>query len=462
MRISGSVVCSLKARLQSFLENASSVAEKSAEAEYKAALKSFADTMSIAMASHSIDSRVKRLRAIFLQGNEEGPFAVFGDSIMRTSAINALFINSFAAHSLELDDWLPLGILHPGASLVPSLTLVAQKSDMSIEDVLRGIIFGYQFAEQLGRWLGKSHYKIWHNSSTIAGMAVGASLSWLDGGSEEQILNSVVIAATYAGGFMPLLNKLVSIKPLSPSHASIVGYFSYLLNSTFSGLNRNLEDVEQKMCQLLTKQCEEFPEDESASPAIFRVGYKVFPTCRNSHTTIQAAIKLSQKVDPSQIESIQIEVFEEAAQVADVRFPTSIEEAMFSLSFLAAASLVKKWIGLKEIRESLSDPQVRDLERKVRISVREDYTLSFPSKHPVTVRIKLKSGETLEEYEEIPYGDPSRNLSEELLYEKIKSLAEYSGNEKISKFVDLILKKRNNIRINELIDELSGEEKKNG
>ncbi len=450
----------VKSRLNDFLMNASEVAEKANYAEHTAALNSLIDTISIAMASHSIDTRVKKLRASILEGKTTGKFSIFGESILKSDAINALFINSFAAHALELDDWLPMGMLHPGASIIPSALLLGEKNDLTLEDITTGIIYGYQLAEHIGRWLGRSHYRTWHNTSTVAGIAIGAMLVWMEEGNEERITNAVLIATTYAGGLMPLVNKLVSVKPLSPSHASLIGYYSYLTSQAFTGLVKDIEAVESKICSSLTEQCDNIEDDESKTPAILRVGYKIFPTCRNSHTTIQAAIKLSEKVDPALIESIQLEVFEEAAQVADITFPTTIEEAMFSLSFLTAASLVKKWIGLKEISESLSDPLVRELEKKVKVNIREDYTMSFPKKHPVTIRVTMKTGEVLEEHEEIPLGDPSKTLPKDALYEKLRSLAKYSGNENILNLIELILKERINIRINDLIDKLSKEENK--
>lgn len=450
----------MRSRLEDFLAKASEVAEKANYAEHKAALNSLADTISIAMASHTIDSRVKKLRESILAEKGRGEFAVFGESIIRADAVSSLFINSFAAHALELDDWLPLGMLHPGASIIPSAIFLGEKRDLSLEDVTMGIIYGYQLAELIGRWLGRSHYRTWHNTSTVAGMAIGAMLTWMDGGSEEQITNALLIATTYAGGFMPFVNKLVSVKPFSPSHASMIGYYSYTISSAFHDLGKDIGAVESRICSLLTKQCENIEIEENEPPAIMRVGYKIFPTCRNSHTTIQAALKLSEKIDPSQVESIQLEVFEEAAQVADITFPTTVEEAMFSLSFLTAASLVKKWIGLKEIAEALSDNLVRELERKVKISVRDDYTAYFPKRHPITLRVKLKSGEVLEQHEEIPLGDPSSTLPKEALYEKLRSLASYSGNKKILKFIELILKESSDIKINDLIEKLSSEEMK--
>ncbi|MEM0021043.1 MAG: MmgE/PrpD family protein [Fervidicoccaceae archaeon] len=443
-----------KGKLRELLDNAAEIAERANFREHKAALTSLIDTISIAMASHSIDSRVKKLREILLQnGSGRGDAIVFGERMIRVDDTTALVLNSFAAHSLELDDWLPLGILHPGASIIPSAVLLAQKKDLSLEEITAGIIYGYQIAEEFGRWLGRSHYRTWHNTSTVAGVAVAAMLSWIDEREDDSILSSMLLAITYAGGFMPLINRLVVIKPMSPAHASLVGYYSYMMSEAFTSLSRETYDVEEKICSILSKQCENNPQTER-EPAVLRIGYKIFPTCRNSHTTIQASLKLSNQVDLNNIDSIELEVFEEASEVADVVSPSTLEEAMFSLTFLTATALVKKWVGLKEIFESLSDPLVREIEKKVRVRVREDYTAYFPKKHPVTVRVKMKNGTVLEEHEDIPYGDPSKTLTEDVLYEKLRSLSQYSGNRRILKFIDLTLKNNNNMKINQLFREV--------
>ena len=442
--------------LMRFLLNASDVTEKANFKEHRAALLSIADTISVAMASHSIDARVKNLKASLLEGTKaKGEAAIFGNKIEKADDITALAINSFASHSLELDNWLPLGMLHPSSSIVPAAILLAQKKDLSLEDVADGIIYGYQLSESLGRWLGRSYYKIWHTTSTIGGMSVAAMLSWMDENDDERIMNSLLLALTYSGGHMPLINKLVSIKPVSPMHASIIGYYSFKMNNAFKGLIREADGIESKICGNLSNNCATVDETWDQESAVSRLGYKIFPACRNSHTTIQAAIKLSGKVDLNSIESIELEVFEEAAQVADIRSPTTLEEAMFSLSFLTVTALAKKWVGFKEIQEALSDTFLRELEKKVKIRVRDDYTAFFPEKHPITLKVKLKDGGTLEEYEEIPYGDLSHNISDEAIIEKLRSLSEYSGNKKILKFVNLILKENIDIKINELIEKIS-------
>lgn len=448
--------------IEKMILRAEEIATNSENRELEAAFWSFVDTTTIAMASYTIDTRTRKF-IDSLTRNDNGNFTILANLGKKASSIVALSSNAFAAHALELDDWLPSGMIHPGASIVPSVFLIAEENSLSIKDILKGIIFGYELAEQLGSWLGRTHYNSWHNTSTVGGMSVAATLSWLRGKELKEILNSVYSAATYSGGLMPLINRIVSIKPLSAVHAAVIGYLSSVLGSNLLSSSRTTSDIENRICAHFSKKCNNIDENsiKNKQAAILRVGYKIFPVCRNSHTAIQSAIKLHNRIGQipwDSISKIVIETFQEAYQVADIVEPENIEEAKFSLTFLTAVALVKGWVGFKELYESLNDQEIRKLEKKVIVKIREDFTESFPDKQPTKVTVFLKNGFVIEEYEDIPYGDQKNKLNSDALINKIKGLAEYSKNTKILKFLNIMMEKDFNMNITEAIEAVKANE----
>ncbi|MCD6243745.1 MAG: MmgE/PrpD family protein [Candidatus Korarchaeota archaeon] len=75
-------------------------------------------------------------------------------------------------------------------------------------------------------------------------------------------------------------------------------------------------------------------------------------------------------------------------EVARIETPTSLEEALFSLKFLVATSLLYGSLGLDSIERALNDPKVREIEHKVKVLVDMELSSRFPSEQPALVRVK--------------------------------------------------------------------------
>ena len=57
-----------------------------------------------------------------------------------------VFLSGFAAHVLELDDGHRHGMIHLGASIVTAVLDAAKKENLKSDNVLRGIVMGYEVA----------------------------------------------------------------------------------------------------------------------------------------------------------------------------------------------------------------------------------------------------------------------------------------------------------------------------
>lgn len=67
------------------------------------------------------------------------------------------FLNGFAAHVLELDDGHRHGMIHLGASIVSAVLEVAKKEGLKSDNVLRGIVMGYEVAVRCARATQSGH-----------------------------------------------------------------------------------------------------------------------------------------------------------------------------------------------------------------------------------------------------------------------------------------------------------------
>ncbi len=435
--------------LKRIIEESLATLSRAGRREYEKARLHLIDIIAVASAGFKLDPKPPIIYRSICSG--DGPSTIFG-LWRKTSPLQAAVINSFSAHVLELDDWLPEGFIHPGASIVPSVLAVCESLNCTLEDVLEALILGYEVAGRIGMFLGRKHYRRWHTTSTAGGVASAVAISYLRGLSTCDIIKAAATAVAYSSGIWCIIGKEVAVKPMSPMHAAFLGMISPLLTSyVVSSLDKTL-DPSNHVCNIVSAEC----NLESITPnwdfAINKAGFKLFPACRNSHTVIQAAINLHGKADPLKISRIVIEVFEEAFQVADIKFPLTVEEAKFSLSYLASIGISRGWVGLSELKEGLRDPVVRKLEGLVEIKVREDFTEEYPIKQPARVIVYLNDGEKLESYEEVPLGDINHPLSEEKLMQKVRMLSRDSRDPKLWEIIKALRNALLNTRINEIFD----------
>ena len=86
-----------------------------------------------------------------------------------------VFLHAFAAHVLELDDGNRHGMIHLGASIVSAVFDVAEKGNLKSEDLLRGIVMGYEVAVRCAKALKPGHKKRGYHVSGTCG-TIGSAL----------------------------------------------------------------------------------------------------------------------------------------------------------------------------------------------------------------------------------------------------------------------------------------------
>ena len=96
----------------------------------------------------------------------------------KTDPLSAALINGFNAHTLELDDGQRFAMIHLGAAVIPALLTV--KPEVQEEDLLRGIVMGYEAACRTAIAMQPSHKELgFHATGTCGtiGAAVGTAFA---------------------------------------------------------------------------------------------------------------------------------------------------------------------------------------------------------------------------------------------------------------------------------------------
>ena len=135
-----------------------------------------------------------------LQGRPES--TIVGCDIS-TNAITAALANGMMAHADETDDSHAPSLTHPGCSIVPSALAVAEKHRRSGQELLRGVVLGYDVGTCLALSLGGGafldHYD--HSSHAFGGAfgscAAASALSRLD---RQEVENALAYCVQLVSG----------------------------------------------------------------------------------------------------------------------------------------------------------------------------------------------------------------------------------------------------------------------
>jgi 2-methylcitrate dehydratase PrpD len=146
--------------------------------------------------------------------------------------------------------------------------------------------------------------------------------------------------------------------------------------------------------------------------------FKPHACVRHAHYGLEAAMRLRDTIagDLDGIQSIALEVYEEAATYAGNRAPAAPLTGQFSLSLAVAAGLRFGVMGPEFYQaERFDDAQLRALERMVEISTRAE--LGEKGRRAAILKV-VHRGQTLVEQVDSVAGGPERPLSRAFLVDK--------------------------------------------
>ncbi|MBP5289289.1 MAG: MmgE/PrpD family protein, partial [Clostridia bacterium] len=101
----------------------------------------------------------------------------------RASLQNAALCNALSMHVLEMDDGHRFSTVHLSATVVPALLAVGEYYGLTMDDLIRGMVVGYEAGIRMGRCVQPAHRaRGFHSSGTVgtlgAAMAVAAALKF--------------------------------------------------------------------------------------------------------------------------------------------------------------------------------------------------------------------------------------------------------------------------------------------
>lgn len=344
-----------------------------------------------------------------------------------------VFLKGFAAHVLELDDGHRHGMIHLGASIISAVLSASEKEALSSDNVIRGIVMGYEVAVRCARAIQPGHkVRGYHVSGTCGTIGSALGIAFACNYNYNQLKSTLACAVSSAAGVLEIQEQASELKPYNTARAAYdgvvaaqIGKMALLGPDDILGGKRGflaaLTDTPKP--EFLT----DFKEDSYCIEGIYQ---KVHAACRHCHPAIDATLDMRNDLNlkPEQIEKIEVHTYKLAVGSHDHKEIMGISSAKLSTPYAVALAIVKGSCGYADYNEdNLNDYWINNLTRKVSIIEDENLTAQSPAVRGARVTIYMKNGEEYEAPCLYPKGEPENPLTQEELDSKFRGLAMYGG-----------------------------------
>ncbi len=360
-----------------------------------------------------------------------GVCTIFGTHI-KTSALDATFINGTASHALDYDDFSqPMGG-HQSAPLVAPLMALAEERGLSGLQLIQSYIVGIETEIRLARAVNFYHYdKGWHPTATLGVFGAAAAAGHMLGLDEKKLAIALAIAASFASGIKANFGTMV--KPLHVGQSARNGLLAALMAD--AGYDANPAALEHKQGFFNAfngagnYEAEEIFRNwaeplEILSPSM---GLKQFPCCGSTHPAIAMALQLRQEedIDLSRIQTVEIMPHGRRLPHTNNPDPQTPLAAKFSVQYAVARALTDGAVRLADFEgQAHFDPAVRAIMAVTQARPHPDMPDDSDEQFGAEVRITFKDGRVIARRINSLVGRGGTNpLSNEELWEKFYDCA---------------------------------------
>ena len=349
-----------------------------------------------------------------------------------TPAVIAALLNGISAHTIELDDGHRIGMLHLGAPVISAIIAVAEKEQLSSQDVLQGIVIGYEVAIRLACAVQPGcKLKGYHATGTCgtvgAAMGVAAALHF----DKEQMKSTMSAAITSAAGVLEMIEGDTELKPYNAGRAAMDGVTAaYIGKARFKAPEDALGGKRGFLKVMTDKPRMEFLTEFSGDKLMIETIYmKPYAACRHCHPSIEAALNIRNRpgFDINEIEHIHVDTYKLAVAGHDHTEIKGVNSAKMSIPYSLAVALFTGKGGMDEFTETyINNTEILSITDKITVSDVDELTSSCPQKRVAIVTVKTKNGDFTERVD-YPKGEPENPLSQQELEDKFRGLAIYGG-----------------------------------
>ena len=339
----------------------------------------------------------------------------------------AALISGTASHTLELDDIYSPGLYHPGVCVISAAFAASQLAGVRGDTFLRGVIAGYEISNRIGEGINPDHYTYWHTTGTVGtlGATVAAAVALdLD---EAQFNHAIGHATSMAAGLQQAFRSDGMTKPLHAGRAAEAGVLAARLGKAGLVGASDMISGPVGLSQAMShgRDFSAKFDDVFQDWTITRSMYKRFSACGHAFAPIDVVLDLMQegRIDPENIQKIEVGTYSTALKVAGITLPTSAFEAKFSIPFGVAASLLGHDLADPTSFERLhADRRIAHLIGLVQVAEDPEISAAFPQLRGARVSITMQDGQVHSGYARTRKGEPTNPLGPDDLKRKFAKL----------------------------------------
>lgn len=345
----------------------------------------------------------------------------------KSSALNAALLNGLSCHILELDDLHRSSILHPSAPIISAAAAAIEELEKGGQDFITALVAGFEVGIRIAEAAGPAHYHFWHTTATCGTFGAVAAAAKAYNLKQQEIMHALGNAGSQASGLWEFLEDGAMTKHLHPGKAAMNGLLSaQLAGEGFTGASKILEGSKGFFRATSPKYfTEKVTKGLGREYRILGNSYKIYPSCRHTHSVIDLALKLqAEGLETDKIEQVTVKTYNYAVNLVGSPDYATPYKAKFSLPYCAARAFSDGRVDLDSFDFNKPIPAAaKKLAGLTVVVADKQLEMLYPEKWGAIVEVKLKDGTVLIERTDYPKGDPENPVLLQEMQDKFRRLA---------------------------------------
>jgi 2-methylcitrate dehydratase PrpD len=326
-----------------------------------------------------------------------------------------------AAHVLDFDDTHIDTVTHPGATMLGVVLPLASARGATGERALSAFVLGCEVEIRIASAMWPWHYDAgWHSTGTCGAVGAAVAAGVVAGCGPDQLVRAMAIAASETLGQREAFGTMT--KAFHAGKGAWNGILALLLSEKeLTASTRPLEAPRGFFNVLSSEHRPERVLDALGTTwRVLEISLKPYPCGVVAHPAIDAAISLHGRIDPEQIEDIEVRCHPLVPELMGGNNPMDELEARFSAAHGVAVGIIDGHAGIPQFAASrVTEPLVKAVRSRVRL--RSEPSRSADS---AALEVRLRGGEALNVEVEHARGSISRPLTTAELRVKVEGLVE--------------------------------------
>lgn len=419
--------------------------------------KFIADYYAASIAGFWINSRFNCsiLSMIREMGGKEQARVLFQDE--KYPVTYAAYMNAIYAHGADMDDGNRKAAGHIGASVMSAVFAMADSLLCKWEDVIVAINVGYEFFNRVvGAGQPGVYNKGFHSTGVGGALASAAACAKLMGLDSNRIYDAVSLAAVQSGGLIIIDESGQCCKPINPANAARIGVESALLASKGIESPRNPLESQKGWYNAFSSLVDTtlLMKDLGVKFTICESYLKRYPSCRHTHSSIDAVLEIRDKItgrtisatdcrflNGENVSRIEVYIYPSAIKSAgNITHPMNCNEAKFSIKYAVAVAYITGSFTLNDLNTAGKNPNVDSLIERINIISCTKMENKLKGIRGSKVVVHYKDGRVIESYVPLPKGEGDYPLDWNDLAHKMVSCSNWLFDDETAEKVIMLCK----------------------